>query len=200
MAIKFRTRFRDGFSLLERIIPELAAEVRALVNQVLMAVGDPGKTAEFDGGSSYSIWGALFLNATCHENDIAMAEVIAHETAHCLLYGLAIDESLVLNPDDEFFPSPLRQDDRPMDGIYHATFVSARMHWAMSRLIESGQLDARARETAGQACLDDQVNFYTGYETVAAHAQLTETGKQVMAGAKAYMDAACAGQPVISPV
>jgi len=193
MAIKFRSQFRDGFSLIERIIPELATEVRALVSQVLMAVGDPEKKAEFDGGSSYSIWGALFLNASSHENDIAMAEVIAHETAHCLLYGLSVDESLVLNPDDEFFPSPLRQDDRPMDGIYHATFVSARMHWAMARLVESGQLDTQDQKTAEQARLEDQVNFYAGYKTVTAHAQLTETGKQVMAGARAYMDAACAG-------
>ena len=159
-----------------------------------MAVGDPGKTAEFDGGSSYSIWGALFLNASSHDNDIAMAEVIAHESAHCLLYGLSVDESLVLNPDDEFFPSPLRQDDRPMDGIYHATFVSARMHWAMSRLIESGLLDTRASDMAGQARLEDQRNFYDGYRTVAAHAQLSATGKQVIAGAKAYMDSACGTQ------
>ena len=106
LAIEFRTRFLAGLSLLERVIPELAAEVKALVSQVYMAVGDPGKTAEFDGGSSYSIWGALFLNASSHQNDIAMAEVIAHEAAHCLLYGLAIDESLVLNPDDELFPPP----------------------------------------------------------------------------------------------
>lgn len=192
MASKFRAQFEDGFALIERIIPELAAEVEALVSQVLMAVGDPGKSAEFDGGSSYSIWGALFLNATSHGNDIAMAEVITHEAAHCLLYGLSIDESLVLNPDEELFPSPLRRDDRPMDGIYHATFVSARMHWAMSQLIESGQLDSEARATAEQARREDQLNFFDGYKTVAAHAQLTETGKQVMNGAKAYMDAACA--------
>jgi hypothetical protein len=196
----FRKKFANGLALVERCIPELAEEVHALISQVLMAVGDPESGMEFDGGSSYSLWGALFLNATCHENDIAMAEVIAHETAHCLLYGMSIDESLVLNPDDELFPSPLRRDKRPMDGIYHATFVSARMHWAMSRLIESGQLDAQAHKTAEQACHEDQVNFYSGYETVAAHAQLTETGKQVMAGAKAYMDAACADKLATPPV
>ena len=190
LATTFRKQFANGLSLIERCIPELAEEVHALISQVLMAVGDPESGMEFDGGSSYSLWGALFLNATCHDSDIAMAEVITHETAHCLLYGMSIDESLVLNTDDELFPSPLRRDKRPMDGIYHATFVSARMHWAMSRLVESGQLDTRARETAEQARLNDQMNFYAGYETVAAHAQLTETGKQVMDGAKAYMDAA----------
>ena len=132
-------------------------------------------------GSSYSLWGALFLNASSHNNDITMVEVITHETAHCLLYGLSIEESLVLNPDDKYFPSPLRSDLRPMDGIYHATFVSARMHWAMSRLIESGQLDAHECETAEQARIADQKNFNTGYETIAAHALLTATGEQVMA-------------------
>lgn len=154
-----------------------------------MAVGNHGAEAEFDGGSSYSLWGALFLNANSHDNDIAMVEVMTHETAHCLLYGLSIEESLVLNPDNEYFPSPLRRDLRSMDGIYHATFVSARMHWAMSGLIESGQLDIHERETAEQARIADQQNFNAGYEIIAAHAQLTYTGEQVMANAKKYMSA-----------
>ena len=191
LALEFRARFHSGFSLIERSIPELAAEIRAIISQVLMAVGDPGKAAEFDGGSSYSIWGAMFLNASSHDNDVAMAEVIAHESAHCLLYGLAVDEPLVLNPDDEFFPSPLRPDDRPMDGIYHATFVSARMHWAMSRLIESGQLDTRACDMAMQASLKTGKIFMTDIKPLQRMHNYTDTGKQVMAGAKAYMDSAC---------
>ena len=102
------------------------------------------------------------------------------------LHALAV-LALVLNPDNEYFPSPLRRDLRPMDGIYHATFVSARMHWAMSGLIESGQLDIHERETAEQARIADQKNFNAGYEIIAAHAQLTYTGEQVMANAKKYM-------------
>ena len=191
LASAFRKQFANGLSLIERYIPELAEEVHELISQVLMAVGDPESGMEFDGGSSYSLWGALFLNATCHDNDIAMAEVIAHEAAHCLLYGMSIDESLVLNPDDELYPSPLRRDKRPMDGIYHATYVSARMHWAMSRLLETGELDEASREIARQALASDEQNFYSGYQTVEAHADLTATGRQAMAGAKEYMDNSC---------
>ena len=189
MAMQFKAQIESGFALIERTIPELAAEIQALISQVLIAVGKHDVDAEFDGGSSYSLWGALFLNASSHNNDIAMVEVITHETAHCLLNGLSIEESLVLNPDDEYFPSPLRSDLRPMDGIYHATFVSARMHWAMSRLIESGQLDAHECETAEQARIADQKNFNAGYESIATHALLTATGEQVIANAKKYMDA-----------
>lgn len=64
-----------------------------------------------------------------------MDEVLAHEAGHSLLFGLTVDEPLVLNLDDVLYPSPLREDPRPMDDIYHAAFVSAHMALAMETLI-----------------------------------------------------------------
>lgn len=191
VAAAFAERYRRGLALMERAIPELAAEVRAIVRHVVCVVGDPACAMQFDGGSHFQLWGALFLNADFHTTEWSIVEVVAHESAHGLLFGFCIDEPLVFNDDDELYPSPLRVDPRPMDGIYHATFVSARMHWAMSRLVESGLLTEEDREQAERARDADARNFAAGYGVVAEHGRLSDLGAALMAGACEYMEAAC---------
>lgn len=78
--------------------------------------------------------------------------MLAHEAGHCLLFGLTIDEPLVLNDDNEMFLSPLRPDPWPMDGICHATLQSVRMAWAMEALGDSGLLtNAKQRQPRSEA-------------------------------------------------
>jgi HEXXH motif-containing protein len=187
LAAAYGARLLRSFALMERAVPGLAAEFDALVSDVILVVGDLKAKYQFDGGSSYMLWGGLFLNATSHPDEVTMIEVMAHESAHLLLYACAADEALVENGDDELYRSPLRVDERPMDGIFHATFVSARMHWAMSRLLESGQLDDGARQQAETARASDAANFWSGHGVVAEHGRLTATGASVMAAAAAYM-------------
>jgi HEXXH motif-containing protein len=187
-AERFASRLHKALGLIADTMPELAAEIRALVSQIILVTGDSTADYQFDGGSSYMLWGGLFLNVDSHHNPVAMVEVLAHECAHLLLFGFAGDEPLVLNGDAELFPSPLRVDLRPMDGIYHSTYVSARMYWAMDQLLAAAGLDSLAREFAENARDADKKNFYAGYEVVEKFARLTDTGRQVMASAKAYMD------------
>lgn len=188
IASRFRERFERSYQLLSSTIPELAAEFDALVSQIIIVAGDPTDKYEFNGGSSYMLWGALFLNASFHENEVALIEVMAHESAHILLFGFASDEALVNNDDNAVYESPLRDDPRPMDGIYHATYVSARMHWAMSKLLASGKLDDTSRLYAEFALLADQKNFEAGYSVVKQYGDLTPTGLSVMKSAREYMD------------
>lgn len=188
VAAAFRTRLADGLALLDRAVPKLAGEVRGIVRQIVIAESDPGKPYQFDGGSHYQLWGALFLNGRFHPDAVAVAEVLAHESAHSLLFGLCTDVALVENEDDELYASPLRVDPRPMDGIYHATFVSARMHWAMTQLAGSDALSADERARARHAAEEDLRNFDAGHAIVAEHGRLTAVGGPVMAGAKAYRD------------
>ncbi len=75
-----------------------------------------------------------------------------------------------------------------MDGIYHATFVSARMHWAMSELAKSHLLTEAERDRARKAADEDLRNFQSGYSVVEAHGKLSEVGRSLMANAKAYID------------
>ena len=187
LANQFSDRIVSGFKLMQLAVPELAEEFKALVHDIVMVVGDAKSDYQFDGGSSYFLWGTLFLNATSHQTDIAMVEVLAHESAHMLLYACTIDEPLVLNPDEDLFPSPLRADLRPMDGIYHATFVSARMHWAMQSLVDSGTLNSEDLIAAKKARDEDLKNFWAGYKVVSEHGELTASGKIIMQKAVDYM-------------
>lgn len=189
MAAGFRERLSQGLDLLQRGLPELSGEVRAIVREIVIAGGDASKRLQFDGGSHYRLWGALFLNCQFHPNALAVVEALAHESAHSLLFGFCTDLPLVENEDDERFSSPLRTDPRPMEGIYHATFVSARMHWAMTSMAKTDLLTPEARDQALAAAKADARNFYAGYGVLAEHGQLTSLGAGLIAEAKAYMDA-----------
>ena len=63
----------------------------------------------FDGGSSYQLWGALFLNVgAAARTRVDLIDALAHESAHSRLFSLCTEEALVRNPDDETHASPLR--------------------------------------------------------------------------------------------
>ena len=190
LALAFRDRFRTAFATLQKVSPDLASEFAGLIREVCMVVGDRQARYQFDGGSSYMLWGGLFLNIESHETNVQLVEVLAHESGHSLLFGHSLDEALVLNEDDELYTSPLRVDPRPMDGIYHATYVSARMHWVMTKLLETGELSEEERTQAERARLADAENFEAGHEVVSRHGRLTRTGQTVMAEARRYMDRA----------
>ncbi len=179
--------FTQAYERLRTVLPDLAGEFDALIREVVLVAGAPDLGYQFAGGSCYMLWGALFINAQCHDNDIAMMEAIAHESGHSLLFGFTIDEPLVLNDERALFASPLRDDPRPMDGIYHATYVSARMHWTMSRLLESGRLNAHESDLAASYRTAECRAFWAGHQTVSASALMSETGRALMASATAYM-------------
>lgn len=183
----FRQRLESGLRLMRAAVPQLCAEIEAIVHDIVIVAGDKSKKLQFDGGSHFQLWGALFLNGDSHHDDVAIVEVLAHESAHSLLFGLCTEEFLVENDDDELYASPLRSDPRPMDGIYHATFVSARMHWTLDQLLASGILDAPDRERALKANALNVSNFNRGLAVVEEHGRLTSLGEQLMQGASAYM-------------
>lgn len=188
IAAACRGRIAAAFSLLEAGDPALAAEIRALIGEIVIAVGPDDPTAMvFDGASSFMLWGAILLNAKGHRTVLEMAQALAHESGHNLLFGLCADGPLVENDDDPSYPSPLRADPRPMDGIVHATYVTARMHRAAGRLLRAGVLDGAATTEAQASLVAHRRAFAQGINVIDRHARLTARGHAVMAGARAYM-------------
>jgi hypothetical protein len=186
---EFTTLLEQGFGLMDAHLPNLAAEIRSIVHEILLGHAQPGSKVEFDGASHYQYWGLLMLNPKHHKTPLAVVEVLAHESAHSLLFGQTIEEPLVLNPDDELFTSPLRPDPRPMDGIFHATFVSARMAWAMEQLADVAAISPENRQQAAEAAAKDRQNFASGLSTVRAHGRLTQTGAEILAAAEDWINA-----------
>jgi hypothetical protein len=183
-----RGRVAAALALLDAGYPEMADEIRGLLREIVVAAGPEDPLARtFDGASCYMMWGAILLNARGQANVLDTAQALAHESGHNLLFGLCADASLVDNPDEELFSSPLRKDRRPMDGVFHATYVIARMHQTLSRLLESGVLDAEAREAALTDLALHRRNFEAGDTIIREGARLTDVGSDAIATARAYM-------------
>lgn len=188
-AQSFRGLLGESLTLMQAELPELHSEITAIVHEILLGHAKSGSTMEFDGASHFQYWGLLMLNPRHHKTPLAVIEVLTHEASHSLLFGLTAREPLVHNDEDERYSSPLRDDARPMYGIYHATYVSARMAWAMERLAASATLPASDRAIAADLARTDRENFHKGYDVVQAHAQMSKTGEKAMAAAVAWISA-----------
>ncbi len=183
-----RALIAGAFELLEAGDPEQAAEIRALLREIVLAAGaeDP-KALTFDGASSFMLWGGIIINANRRDDELAMAQMLVHESTHNLLFGLCADEALVENSDEDLYSSPLRQDQRPMDGIYHATFVTARMYRVVQRLLDRGVLSLSSQEKARKELAEIRRLFDQGIKVVRAQGKLTPLGEAIMRGAELYM-------------
>jgi HEXXH motif-containing protein len=189
----FERRVEAALSLIGRADAALAAELRGLIVQILGAVPPVLASARRLGGaSSFMLWGAIFLNAVEYRTVLDLFEAIVHEGAHQLLFGLSRDEPLVTNPIEDRFDSPLRRDPRPMVGIFHATFVCARIHYAYRRLVEANPalLPAAEIELVEKRLEDQHRRFLSGYKTVHLEGRLTATGDRLLGAARAYMQRA----------
>ncbi len=185
----------EALAELDRSAPENAAEIRALLTQIVFVAGTAGSDARFDGATSFYCWGALFLNAEEHQSLVDMIDGLAHESAHALLYGMTLGGPLVTNPVSERHPSPLRRDLRHLDGIFHATFVSARMHFAHGRILAGGRLTPEQREAAEKGRASSAAAFGAGLRTLRDHARFTPLGGELIDSAERYMDEAGQASP-----
>ncbi|SDB40661.1 aKG-HExxH-type peptide beta-hydroxylase [Bauldia litoralis] len=175
-------RLGEAMSLVDAADPSLGRELRALVRQVVFAKGG-GEAPDFGGTTTFYLWGANVINALNHPDAVTLAEGIVHEAAHALLLGASLGEPLVHNPGGERYASPLRPDERPMDGIVHATFVVARLHYFATR-------PAMAEVFSDAQIADYMHQFRLGDEIVAEHAIFTPVGKAFYDAARQYMSGA----------
>ena len=186
-----RRQINSAFALMDAGDPALASEIRALLREIVLAAGTTNAAGyTFDGASSFMLWGAIVLNAGRAREPLTMVQMLAHESAHNLLFGMAMDEPLLHNSPDERYASPLRDDLRPLEGIYHATFVSARMHRAIKTLLESKTLSPELEKMARKDLEADARRFKEGFEVVQRHGKLTEIGQAILQNAAEYMAAA----------
>ena len=190
---RFAARLREALAIIDEHRPELVAELRHLIRDIVLVAPDDRSGIEFEGGTSFKLWGGLFLNAECDPSAIQLAVTLAHEEGHAVLFGMCRDEMLVENLDDERFWSPIRQSMRPMEGIFHATFVSARMIDLLIHLRQVEGLSVADKQHV-QTDLDQAMHIYReGVILIREHARLTETGRQVFEAMDTAMTSHLAG-------
>jgi hypothetical protein len=187
----FETRKADLFAALNRIqteIPELYSELVETIDEIVLARGGSQASGyTFDGASSLKYWGAITLNSSLPKTQLRLIEAIAHEAAHNTLFGLSPYDHFVLNDDSERYTSPLRDDLRPLDGIFHATFVLARMHYAVSRILNGKTATETERQEAITLLEGYRMHFMAGHAVLEKHADYTTNGAHIIAQAASYM-------------
>ena len=165
--------------------PELCAELTVLTRDILVAQPGGGQRLDFRGASSFALWGAIAVNPQAHPNWWNYVSTLVHETAHSLLFACARDEPLVFNDPDTRYQSPLRVDARPMDGIFHAAFVSAREACALDQCLafldEQPDAESKALAAIFEAELTSSVcAFWDCCDQISEHGQLSALGQQIL--------------------
>jgi len=183
-----------ALELIRRTLPGLAAELEEVITTVILARGVPtGDTstsvAPFEGASALRAFGAIVLDVRPDPSVVNCATSLIHEEAHSTLYALSPMEGVVTNADDERHSSPLRDDPRPLEGIFHATFVIARIIYAMETMLDSGGLSSEDQRVAVENLEDSRPLFFDGLATLRRHANLTPAGDAALEAAETYMAA-----------
>ncbi|MEO9877662.1 MAG: HEXXH motif-containing putative peptide modification protein [Anderseniella sp.] len=172
--------------------PGLAAEMDALVNTVILATGiqvagdEPG---EFESVTALRAFGAVLFNADSTATRLQCVVSLIHEHAHMVLFAHSPNEGVVTNSPDERYVSPLRSDARPVEGIFHQSFVLARMIYGMDLLRKSDTVSQHQHDFANEFIGHNVPRFTDAVETLHRHARFTPQGLDVIRSSEAYIDA-----------
>jgi hypothetical protein len=193
---KRKFQISAALDLIRDSSPALASEIDELVTTVIIAGAGEADSSfageapvAFQGSSALRAFGAILQDAQLDADIIDCAASLIHEEAHNVLFAVSPMEGVVENPDEQRFASPLRDDPRPLEGIFHATFVLARMVYGMREMIASGKLTPAQMQTAEAMKRESIPLFFDGLETVHQHGVLTPQGAWVLSETEEYMAA-----------
>jgi HEXXH motif-containing protein len=180
----------QALHMLQRCAPALYAELLIITREIVVAAPSGKQLLDFRGASSFAMWGAIAVNQQAHSHWWQYVTTLVHESAHSLLFAYARTQPLVLNDMDQRYTSPLRQEPRPMDGIFHAAFVSAREAYALDQCIAA--LEREKVESALCQTLENELGnsvcaFWDCCEQLEQHGRLSPLGHSILDESKHYM-------------
>lgn len=175
-----------GLEIFADIVPDCATETRELVSELLITGHDP-HGVYFGAASSFNQWGAVVFDMSNVTEIMRFIPTLVHESAHILLFGLAMDEPLLTAEPGRRFRSPLREEPRTMDGVYHATIVCARMHYALGQMLKSGRLTDEECGHARKAMTFQHEGFESGARTISENADLSLVAGRMLSEAGVYL-------------
>ena len=171
----------EAIEIISRVDPVIHSEIEALLRRIYLATANKDPSAKrFGGVTSFLVWGASFINIDFYRTRWDAVQFLVHEITHGLLFGLSFDEPLVQNAPDESYRSPLRADDRPMDGVFHATLVCGRLADFNRAWLDSGLAKGADRESSRKAVADNLRFFRDGVDVINKHGKLSEQGRQLI--------------------
>jgi HEXXH motif-containing protein len=190
-----RVVFTKAVNLLEAAWPQMLAELREMVRQVVLLRGDA-----IEGFTDFAVHGSVMINqarlatgSTGLPGPVRLAEALVHEGTHTRCNAAQMVRPF-LRPaggDGELVMTPLRADPRPLTGLFQQLVVLVRSALLYRRLpVGEGIGDA-----AHRARLDRLIGqAHQSAETLARHLKaLTSHGQEVLAEATALLERELAG-------
>ncbi|KAF7962882.1 hypothetical protein AWV80_16295 [Cupriavidus sp. UYMU48A] len=172
--------------------PALFQELSHLVVQIVV-FDDKGSTGMgAESASSFALWGTVLVNMRRSIHELYFLEALLHESAHLLLFALCQDTPVVTNSPDEHFVSPLRSDLRTMNGLFHAAYVTARMHYGLTKLKECKAISVELAELIEERCGVRLGQFRGAADVIRRYGKLTGHGRDIINSALSSM-----GEPLI---
>jgi HEXXH motif-containing protein len=178
---------KAGLALLKGAEPIWHDEVLSLVKMIVLAAPGSAEPADlFNGASTFFLWGAALLNGNVRRSTISIVDLLVHESSHVLLFGVSAEGPLTRNSGRERYASPVRSDKRPIDGIFHACFVSTRVHLALDRLLASGVLSDDETKIAVDRQQYNGNAARVALGVLERHAKPTELGEKILGTLRSY--------------
>ncbi|OJW51070.1 MAG: hypothetical protein BGO67_12115 [Alphaproteobacteria bacterium 41-28] len=167
-----------GFGILQRSFSDFFKESQELISEVLIMNSEGLKA-----GSSFDLFGMIYASYLYKWKKVSeILDLITHEQAHLYVYLLNKDDPLVLNP-KEFHESPLRKEKRPLMGIYHATFVLARIYHVLTKALALNEIPKEEKDYCKELQDYYQKRCKVGLEILQTHAKMTPLGEGLILSA-----------------
>lgn len=170
-------KITQALSVIRRCAPETGNEIDRFIHQIYLTQETADGSRFMRSGTNFYMWGMMFAYVHPSHSVAYYIDILAHECGHTALNILNAGDPLVLNPADEVFAAPLRDDDRPMIGIFHALFVLSRICYVFSEIIRNSN-DIPDPEYYDRLSSNLEKLRNTA-DIVRQHAILTETGNDI---------------------
>jgi hypothetical protein len=181
VATQFEDHTQQLKCFLSENLPDWWQEFEELVSTIVLAQSEGGR---FGGASAFGAWGAILVNPKASTTPSKIALTLIHESSHLKLFHAYLDDEIVLNAAQDLYSSPLRVEARPMNGIFHAAFVLARMVAFLNDLLELNDLEqvfgTDATDSLYQELERSISAFEAAYSVISEHGDLTEKGQTII--------------------
>ncbi|TVQ79657.1 MAG: hypothetical protein EA369_04210 [Bradymonadales bacterium] len=166
---------RSSLEKVQLIVPEYKQEFDVFIERIVLHRDDSVISS-----SSFFSFGNIYLNSCLIEaNWVSFFDKLIHEAAHHYLFALCAFDKIIKNDPGRLFESPLREDARPIDGVFHQAFVVCRLMHAMKKVATSPRVELEFRDDAHQLFLEYRESLSEAVSTLEEHAKFTKRGKMI---------------------
>lgn len=170
-------KIKEALALIYRYVPDSGKEINQFIHQIYLTQETKDGSRFMRSGTNFYMWGMLFAYIHPSHSVAYYIDILAHECGHTALNILNAQDQLVSNSPDDVFTAPLRDDDRPMIGIFHALFVLSRICHVFDEIIKKNSDECT--DEYNERFTESLKKLRNTADIVKQHAVLTDTGRAI---------------------